>query len=84
MKKALISPEEAVTNTDNTSGYRVAEVADFAFEVAPPLYWLDCEDDVIADLFYFDTTTQQIQAKPILATNPQVNGQPSTTGSQSF
>ena len=79
MKKALISPNEPVE-----SGYRVAEVADVAFEVAEPLFWFDCEDSVVADQFYFDLTQQAIYAIPIPVTQTQVNGQPSTTGSQSF
>jgi len=34
---------------------RVAEVEDNSFEVAPPLFWVDCADDVVADQFYYDT-----------------------------
>lgn len=57
---ALISPNESVE-----SGYRVAEVALTTFEVAPPLFWVDCADDVIADQFYYDPTDDQIKAVPV-------------------
>ena len=67
MKKALISPNEVVTNFDATTGQRVAQVEDAEniFDVADPLYWTDCADDVLADQFYFDTTANAILAKPV-------------------
>jgi hypothetical protein len=67
MKKALISPNEVVTNFDATTGHRVAQVEDAQniFDVASPLYWTDCADDVVADQFYFDTTSNAILAKPV-------------------
>lgn len=90
MKKALISPNDSpvqyISGWANTnikhpiySNYpnscRVAEVSDSEFEVAPPLFWVDCADDVIADQFYYDTVAQTI--KPIV-NEPQ----PLTTGLQ--
>lgn len=68
MKKALISfaPKALVTNYDGTSGYRVAEVVDEVFEVNPTeLFWVDCEDDVVADVYYYDTSDNTIKLKPI-------------------
>jgi hypothetical protein len=67
MKKALISPNEVVTNFDATTGQRVAQVEDAQniFAVASPLHWIDCADDVVADQFYFDTTSNAILAKPV-------------------
>jgi hypothetical protein len=67
MKKALISPNEVVTNFDATTGQRVAQVEDAQniFDVASPLHWIDCADDVVADQFYFDTTSNAILAKPV-------------------
>jgi hypothetical protein len=54
MKKALISPNEQVYSYDNTLlGERVAEVRDTSFEVAGPLFWVDCPDDVVADQYYW-------------------------------
>jgi len=78
--KALICPNEPVTNFDNTSGYRIAEVTTTPFEVAEPLYWLDCDDTVVADVYYFDTTSNSILIKP----RPQITKQPTTTGTQQF
>jgi hypothetical protein len=43
--KALISPEE---------NNRIAEVAVQSFEVAQPLYWVDCADDVTTEWTYID------------------------------
>jgi hypothetical protein len=63
--KALISPNEVINNFDNTNGYRVAEVSPQGFEVALPLFWVDCEDNVAADQFYYDPIDSQIKAVPI-------------------
>jgi hypothetical protein len=56
--KALVCPNESVRN-----GYRIAQVEpdDKIFAVADPLYWMDCNDDVIADQWYFDTTEEIIK-----------------------
>ena len=43
--QALISPEE---------NNRIAEVAVQSFEVAPPLYWVACADDVTTEWTYVD------------------------------
>jgi len=63
--KALISSEEAVTNFDGTTGYRVADVHETGFDVAPALFWVDCADDVIADQFYYDPLDSAIKAVPV-------------------
>jgi hypothetical protein len=66
MKNALISPNEQVYKYDKTLlGVRVAEVSDTPFEVAPPLFWIECADDVVADQFYYDTETQTIIPVPL-------------------
>lgn len=39
---------------------RVCEVTAMPFEVAPPLFWTPCADDVVADQFYYDTVTTVI------------------------
>jgi hypothetical protein len=56
MKKALISPNEPVHLPNGRTGFRVAQVepAENIFDVAEPLHWVDCADDVVADRFYFD------------------------------
>ncbi len=43
MRKALVEPTG-----------RVAQVADEAFPVAPPLVWRDCPDEAVADLWIWD------------------------------
>jgi hypothetical protein len=65
MKEALISPMEKVYNYDGTLlGDRVAEVTTQPFEVAPPLFWVACQDNVVADQFYYDPNTYQIDSIP--------------------
>lgn len=51
MKKALISKIEP-----RISGYRVAQVIDAKdiFEVASGFYWVNCNDDIVADKYWFD------------------------------
>jgi hypothetical protein len=74
MKKALVCPNEPVTN-----GYRIAQVepAENIFDVAEPLYWMDCSDDVIADRWYFDSTENTIKEVSKLL-------QSTTSGSQTL
>jgi len=57
--KALISPMEP-----RETGYRVAEVSQTAFEVAEPLFWVTCADNVVADQFWYDPSDQQIKPFP--------------------
>jgi hypothetical protein len=47
--KALISPLE-----QRERGVRVAQVEQEEFPVAPPLFWVDCDDTVHADMIYVD------------------------------
>ena len=58
---------------------RVCEVAQEAFPVAPPLFWTECANDVVADQWYYDSNTQQILQVPPDAPYPQQ----STSGLQS-
>ena len=75
MKNALISPNEQVQDfnwaSDGKGGWtrewydipnaeRVAEVTSQPFDVAPPLFWVSCADDVVADQWYYDNVAQQI------------------------
>ena len=57
--KALISPNEP-----RETGYRVAEIEPQTFEVASPLFWVDCADDVVADQFWYDPADQTIKPMP--------------------
>jgi hypothetical protein len=95
MKNALISPNEQVsyisawdgqTPVYTVLGQRVAQVADTQFEVAPPLFWLACADDVIAIGFYYSEISLAIVAIPESPPQPTpvVSDQPVTTGSQTL
>lgn len=57
--KALISPNET-----REAGYRVAQVEQQEFEVAPPLFWVTCANDIVADQFWYDPTDQTIKPFP--------------------
>jgi len=51
--KALISPNEKVTDYLGNVGERIAQVEQNTFEVAAPLFWTDCQNDCVADLWYY-------------------------------
>jgi hypothetical protein len=57
--KALISPMEP-----RETGYRVAQVEQKEFEVAEPLFWVSCANDVVADQFWYDPADQTIKPIP--------------------
>jgi hypothetical protein len=66
MKQALISPTEQVYKYDGTLlGERVAQTTATPFEVAPPLFWVACNNDVVADKWYYDPATFQIDPIPM-------------------
>lgn len=70
MNHALISPNELIYDNNGTLiGERIAEVELQTFEVALPLYWIECADEVNAQDWYFQTETATCQLKP---TEPQV------------
>lgn len=50
--------------TEIPNSDRVAEVAAAEFPVASPLFWVDCADDVVADLWYYDNVGQTILLVP--------------------
>jgi hypothetical protein len=62
---------------------RVAEVINTTFEVAPPLFWTSCADNIVADQWYYDTSNASF--------NPVVNAdvslqelQPTVGGAQTL
>lgn len=57
--KALISPLEP-----RYTGYRIASVNENEFEVASPLFWIDCEESVKPDFFWYDPVDKTIKANP--------------------
>jgi hypothetical protein len=67
MKKALISPNESVIHYDGSTvlGHRIAEVHDTGFDVALPLNWIDCADDLVASTHYYDAGDSTIKSIPV-------------------
>jgi hypothetical protein len=66
MKKALISPNEKVYDyKGDYLGERIAEVSNNEFPIAPPLYWIDCDDNVNAMNYYYDNTNDTIVLIPV-------------------
>ena len=61
MKKALISPLE---------NNRIAQVEQVEFEVAEPLFWVDCPDECLADQWKY-VDGQIIEPEPVEPT-PEV------------
>ena len=95
MKNALISPNEQVfwlsgwtetiepIYTPISNAERIAEVADASFPVAPPLFWIDCADNVVADQFYYNKIDQTIFPVPD-PTPPPEPVPPVTSGTQTL
>ena len=67
MKHALISPNEIVYDFAGLPlGQRVAQVSEIAFEISPPLFWVDCDDDTVAEEVFFDVEIDGIRPIPNL------------------
>jgi hypothetical protein len=58
---ALISPMEKVIDYLGNEGVRICQVELISFEVAQPLFWTACQDDCVADQWYYI----QEQCRPI-------------------
>jgi hypothetical protein len=66
--KALISPEEFVLVPKAVSGHisfvnqpcRVAQKSEQEFEVAEPLFWVECQPNLDVSSCYYDQDAQQI------------------------
>lgn len=84
MKYALISPNESVYSYDGTFlGERVADVKKTSFDIAPPLFWVECADDVVADQFYYsDGNILSVPVQPPTAapTTEVITGGPTIVG----
>lgn len=66
MKQALISPNEKVYSYAGALlGERVAETTTEPFAVAPPLFWVACDDNVQADQWYYNPATSAIDPIPV-------------------
>jgi len=85
MKNAYVALQEFVTDpaTGAVLGSRVVQVADTRdglVDVPGVLIWVDCADDTVANLCYYDTTTQEIKLIPV----PVPPEQPIGTGLQTL
>jgi len=70
--KALISPNEVRYDYLGNAGIRVADVSVNGFEVAPPLYWIDCPDNCVPDLWWiYQNNLEEIPQPPIEPELPQ-------------
>jgi hypothetical protein len=47
--------------SDIPNGQRIPEVSENQFDVAGPLFWVDCGDNVVADQYYYDTSDSTIK-----------------------
>ena len=65
MKRALVSPMEPRTDNEGNPGFRVAHVVDQSYDVANPLFWVDCPDECVQDLWaYVDGNLVDITPVP--------------------
>lgn len=80
MKYALISPNEP-----REAGYRVADVHPDGFDVAEPLFWSECADEVVADKFWYDPSDGQLKEVPEpVIEEPQLDLQPTVSGAETL
>jgi len=70
--KALIHPLEIVNNYDGSSGALIAQISDQEFEVAPPLFWVDCDNSINENTYYYDLTTNTFKEKVFPPPPPKV------------
>jgi hypothetical protein len=86
MKNALISPNESPIQyisgwttdtppepifTPIENSCRVAQVETQTFEVSLPLFWTECEDNVVADQWYYNINDKEIYPVPPPAPAPE-------------
>ena len=76
--KALIAPNEI-----REEGYRVAEIHETGFEIALPLFWVDCDDSIVADQYWFDPINNSFKEIPITQDAKTID-QPVTEGTQTI
>ena len=76
--EAPVPPSTKYTPIYTYLGQRIAQVEQTTFPVAPPLFWIPCADNIIAQDYYYDPSTQTIIIIPPDVPQPQ----PITTGTQ--
>lgn len=62
--KALVSPQEKRTDYEGNVGDRIAQVEQNEFPVAAPLFWTDCPDDCIADVWWYYNGVCEVMPTP--------------------
>jgi hypothetical protein len=66
--KALVSPNEPRIDYQGNTGCRIAQVEsdDKVFDVAPPLFWSDCPNDCVPDVWwYFNEACELMPVEPL-------------------
>jgi hypothetical protein len=61
---------------DVPDSWRVAQVQETSFEVAPPLFWTNCANNIVADEWYYQTSTGAILPIPAPAPIPPIPPEP--------
>jgi hypothetical protein len=98
MKQALIDPSVAVQHVISwttasppqpvyatyPNSARVAEVADATFEVALPLFWTPCPDEILADQWYYDTSDGSFYPVVNVPSFEAADSQPTVEGAQTL
>lgn len=69
-----------ITTIQNSA--RVCEVIDQPFPVASPLFWTECDDNILADQWYYDTAGSTFIKVPDPAPKPVNPDQPVVSGAQ--
>ena len=75
MKKALISPMEPRIDNDGNDGFRVAHVVQESYEVASPLFWVDCSDECVQDLWVY-VDGNLVDITPVPEEDPPIDPPP--------
>ena len=79
MKKALISPDEPRTDREGNPGFRVADVRREEYDVAQPLFWVECPEDCVKDFWAYvngklvDITPQPEEAPDVELPPPPID-----------
>jgi hypothetical protein len=62
--KALVSPQEKRTDYQGNVGDRIAQVEQNEVPVANPLFWTDCPDDCVADVWWYYNGVCEVMPTP--------------------
>lgn len=93
MKNALISPNEKVQYISSwdgqmpvysEAGERIAEVTATPFEVAQPLFWVDCADEITAEQYCYNNGVCIVIPPDAPEPQPNAGQQPTVDGAQSL